>query len=164
VRWWLLAVVALVPLIVWGQGQQLFGKWMGERPTDGYVWQFKYQFELIPGSEGGANYGVPHRYKYTVKQLSTKRPFWTMTQTGTFTLKPTDSSQWKIMMEFRPDPGSQAPPTEADRTALVDVLGLPDDRVRLYRVRNSQGRLYFQLSDAPPADGIEQVWYLEPTR
>jgi hypothetical protein len=84
------AAAVLVPLVLYGQGgQPLFGRWMGERPTNGYVWQFKYQFEFIQSGEGGANYGVPHRYKYTVTQVSPKRPFWTMTQTGTFILRPT---------------------------------------------------------------------------
>ena len=161
-----LAAAALVSLLLCGHtataqsggGQPLFGKWTGERPTNGYVWEFRYQFELIPG--GNANFGVPHRYKYTVEQISPKRPFWTMTQTGTFILRPTDSNQWKVMMEFLPDPGSEGPPTEADRTALVGNIGLLDDHRRIFRVRNLNGDLYLQLQDASPRDGLDRVWHL----
>jgi hypothetical protein len=144
-----------------GGGQPLFGRWTGERPTDGYIWHFRYQLELIPVGDGKANFGVPHRYKYTVQQISPRRPFWTMTQTGTFILRPSDSNQWKIMMEFLPDQGSEGPPTEADRIALVDNIGLPDDHRRVFRVRNLNGDLYFQLENASPRDGLDRVWRLQ---
>jgi len=140
----------------------LFGRWAGERPTDGYVWQFRYQIEFFSNGKGGPNFGESYPYRYTARQISPKKPFWTITHTGAFSMRQTDSQYWKVILDFRPDPGSQPPPSEDDRTALVDILGLPDNNPRSFRIRDTAGALYFQLTDAPASDGIDRVWYIAP--
>jgi hypothetical protein len=134
------------------QENSLLGKWIGYRPTDGYVWEIRYQFEF-------RNDGT---YTYTARQVSPKKPFWKIELTGTYRLSPPDSRRYQAMLLLDPDTGSAGPPTEDDRTALLDILGLPDNRPRKIRIRRSSlaGQFDTQLSDSDPNDGIEQCWYL----
>src|SRR5438045_3764367 len=126
----LISICAPYSIYAFTNKKALFGRWSGERPTDGYVWVFRYQLEFSSNGQPGPNYGIPYSYRYAVRQISDQRPNWTMANTGTFLLRRTDSAYWKIIMDFQPDPGSAGPPTEEDREALVDRLGLPEDRTR----------------------------------
>jgi hypothetical protein len=136
----------------YSRGNPLIGKWAGYRPTNGYVYEIRYQMEFLRDGT----------YQYVARQVSTKTPFWRIEQHGRFTMARSDSRYWQAILVLVPDNDSPGPPTETDRTALVDVLGLPDNKPRNFRVRKESFRDGFelQLTDADPSDGIEQVWYL----
>src|SRR5688572_21878073 len=111
------------PLVVTGQSENpLSGRWIGYRPTNGYVWEIRYQLDF---DDNG-------RYSYQARQVSTKKPFWRIEHKGQYRLLGSDSPRWRAILQLIPDNGSAPPPTEDDRTALVDLLGLPDDKPRKF--------------------------------
>jgi hypothetical protein len=152
----LLIAVAVVGGVVTASGQgrgPLLGRWVGHRPTNGYIWEFRFQIEFLPDG----------RYAYTVKQVSPKKDFWTLVHTGRYRYLPPDANGWSGTVELLPDSGSAAPPTSADRAALFDVIGLPDEQPHRFRYKLSQtglSSIEIQPSDANPRDHIGQTWNL----
>jgi hypothetical protein len=131
------------------------GRWGGTRPTNGYVWEIRHQMEFMPDGT----------YTYTAKQVSPKKDFWTLQHRGRYRFLRSDASGWDGIVELTPDPGSAPPPTEADRTALFDVLGLPDERPHQFRFKLSRtggSSIEIQPTDANARDHIDQTWTLSP--
>ena len=136
-----------------GNNHPLAGSWNGRRPTNGYVYEFRFNIDFKPDGT----------YAYTVRQLSPQKPFWTLEHTGRFRYLKTDANGWDAIVELVPDRGSAAPPTPADRTALFDVLGLPDERPHQFRYKQSVtglSSIQVQPTDADPSDYIDQTWSL----
>src|SRR5262245_56513630 len=119
----------------------LVGVWTGIRPTNGYVWEFRFTLELKADGT----------YSYSVLQAGSRRRPWKLSMTGRWGVTRATSPTWPLQLEMVPDPGSPAPPTEEDRLALFDDLGLPDDRRHTFRVRPSSiGGFAVQPVEANP--------------
>ena len=153
-----LAVATAIGAPLLAQGSNpLLGQWSGTRPTNGYIWEIRFRMEFLPNGT----------YAYTAQQVSPRKDFWKLAHTGTYRFLPADARGWSGIVEIVPDRGSVAPPTEPDRTALYDVLGLPDERPHRFRYKLSQMGLEsieVQPTDANPGDHIEQTWHLNPVR
>jgi hypothetical protein len=133
---------------------RLVGRFAGYRPTNGYVWEIRYSIE----------FRADGTYTYSARQQSPQKPFWKIDHTGRYVLVLSDAPNWTARVELQPNTGSGPPPTEDDRTALVDILGLPDERPRRFRIRPAppNGRFTLQLDAANPTD-LDQTWYLHPS-
>lgn len=122
-----------------------------------YKWEIRYEFEF--DDSGG--------YTYKAKQVSSIKPFWMIEHKGEYYVLLSDSKGWQVVLELVPNPGSTPPPTEHDRTALVEVLGLPDDRSRRFRIRRhpiDNSWFHLQPIDADARNYLDRDWGLKPSR
>jgi hypothetical protein len=136
-----------------GNPHPLAGVWTGRRPTNGYIWEIRFQIEFRPDGT----------YAYSARQVSPRKPFWRLEHTGRFRYATADARGWDAIVQLVPDRGSAPPPTEDDRIALFDILGLPDERPHQFRFRLSRMELSsitIQPIEANPSDLVAQTWTL----